>query len=224
MKQKYIFILCPPFQGSTIIVNLLDSSKAVSTMLSQNTWAGESQWLIKKHGDKMYESNRWDPEYNINMGIFKNILDTYLDKNKLMFVEKSPPNICRAKKFQDYFSTFGEVYFIISIRSPYSTKSSAEDWVKYARYQKKNIETLNNTIVTSYEDICLNLDIFISKIKEKIPELNDIHNRDNIHFKNERGNKIHSEYINRILDKETKNIVLKNHLDLLQYFGYTLIE
>jgi hypothetical protein len=223
MSKKYIFILCPPFQGSTIIVNLLDASKSASTFLSQNVWAGEAQNLIKKH-DTTYESNKWDPEYNINMKIVKNILDTYLDKNKTIFVEKSPPTICRAKKFQDYFSKFGEVHFIISIRDPYSTNSSAEEWVKFAKYQKKNIETLKNTLVTSYEDICQNLNGFISKIKEKFPELHDIHNRDNEHFDNKRGKQIHSQYINRVLEKDKKNEVLKNHLDLLHYFGYKLIE
>ena len=224
MTRKYIFVLCPPYQGSTIIVNLLDSSKAVSTMLTTDA-VGESQWLMKKHGDKMYESNRWDPEYEIDIGILKKILDTYLDKTKPIFVEKSPPNICRAKKLQDYFSAFGEVYFIISIRSPYSAKCSAENWVKFATYQKKNIEILDNTIITSYEEICQNLDGLIAKITEKLPELNDIINRNNSNStNNERRKKIHSGYLNRVKNKEEKNTVLKNNLDLLHFFGYKLNE
>ena len=85
MTKKFIFVLCPPYQGSTIIVNLLDSSKEVSSLLCKNK-LGEAQWLIKKHGDMTYESNRWDPNYNINMDIIKNILDTYLYKNKQIFV------------------------------------------------------------------------------------------------------------------------------------------
>jgi len=223
MSRKYIFVLCPPYQGSTIIVNLLDSSKAVSTMLKTDS-VGESQWLIKNHGDKMYESNRWDPNYDIDLGILKNILDTYLDKNKTLFVEKSPPNICRAKKIQDYFSALGEVYFIISIRSPYSAKCSAENWVKYASYQKTNIETLDNTIVTSYEEICQNLDGLITKIKTKLPELSDISNRANKGNKgNERRKQIHSGYVNRVLNKDEKNKVLKDNVDLLHFFGYNLI-
>jgi hypothetical protein len=192
-------------------------------MLTKDT-VGESQWLIKTHGDKMYESNRWDPEYDIDMAIVKNILDTYLDKNKPIFVEKSPPNICRAKKIQDYFSAFGEVYFIISIRSPYSAKCSAENWVKFANYQKKNIEILDNTIVTSYEEICQNLDGLINKIKEKMPELHDITNRNNSRsLNNERRSKIHSDYLNRVINKEEKNTVLKNNIDLLDFFGYKLV-
>jgi RNA recognition motif-containing protein len=139
----------------------------VSSFLS-HTWAGESQWLIKDNGDPLYYEKRWDPNYEINMDIIKNIFDIYFDKNKTVFVEKSPPTICRAQKFQDYFSQFGEVYFIISIRDPYSTKYSAERWVEYAKYQKKNIETLKNTILTRYEDICVNLDQFILRIKNNL--------------------------------------------------------
>ena len=33
MKRKFIFVMCPPFQGSTVIVNLLNSSPNVSTFL-----------------------------------------------------------------------------------------------------------------------------------------------------------------------------------------------
>jgi hypothetical protein len=222
--KKYIFILCPPYQGSTILVNLLDSSNNVSTFLNAPTWAGESQWLIKNHGDKIYESKRWDPNYNINMDIIKKLFDIYLDQNKTIFVEKSPPNICRAKKIQDYFSTLGEVYFIISIRNPYSVKYDAEQWVSYAQYQKTNIETLTNTIVTSYEETCTNLDNLISKIKDKIPECSDIYNRDNPLLKNERGKKIHTEKVNIIVNKEEKNRVLTNHIDLLNFFGYSIVQ
>ena len=224
MKKKYIFVLCPPYQGSTMIVNLLDSSKKVSTLLPM-TRNGETQHFIRYFHDDIYYFNKWNPEYDLNIEYFKDILDNLLDNNASVFVEKSPPNICRAKKFEEYFSMFGEVHFIISIRNPYSTNYSAEKWVEYAKYQKKNIESLSNTIVTSYENICLNLDNFISVIKEKFPELNDIHNRDNdICPSYERLKKIHSEHINRVLDKEKKNTVLQKNLDLLNYFGYTIIE
>ena len=91
IMKKYIFVLCPPFQGSTIIVNLLNSSKNVSTFLDCKTWAGESQWLYKKHGDKDYEKNRWDPDYKLDMELVDKVFNIYLNKNKEIWVEKSPP-------------------------------------------------------------------------------------------------------------------------------------
>lgn len=45
--MKYIFVLCPPYQGSTIITNLLNNSPTTSTFIDTNTWAGESQWYYK---------------------------------------------------------------------------------------------------------------------------------------------------------------------------------
>lgn len=230
-NKKYIFVLCPPLQGSTIIINLLSSSKNVSTFLdspklaSMPSWNGrEGQYLMEHHGDINFFQNRWNPNYNLDMSLFNRLFEIYMDKSKTIFVEKSPSAICRAKKYEEYFSKLGEVYFIISIRNPYSTNYEAEKWVKFAKYQKYNINTLKNTIVTNYEEICLNLNIVIEKIKYKIPELSDIHNHINNNIGYERGNLIHKKKVYRIIDKETKNIILQNYIELLEYFGYKLIE
>jgi hypothetical protein len=224
MKKKYIFVLCPPFQGSTIIVNLLNSSKNVSTFLDCKTWAGESQKLYKKHGDKDYEKNKWDPDYKLNMELVDKVFNIYLNKNKEIWVEKSPPSICRAKMFQDYFSKLGEVFFIISIRNPYSARSGAGLWIQYAQYQKYNLENLNNVISVSYEECCNDIEKFISKITNKIPELGEIFNNSHQTFNNERGNLIHSNKVDRVIDKEEKNKILKKNIDLVEYFGYNIID
>ena len=225
--KKYIFILSPPYQGSTILYSLLDSSHYTTSFLEvKNIWAGESQWLLKKNGDTNYEKSRWDPNYNLNMNLFNKLFIKYLDPNKKIYVEKSPPTICRAKKYEEYFSKLGEVYFIINIRNPYSVKKkiNIEKWISFAKIQKKNIETLNNIIVTSYEEVVNNLDNVIAKIKNKIPELNDITNRYNKNIPGERGEKINKKYINRIIDKESKNKILKQNIDLLNFFFYKIIE
>jgi hypothetical protein len=225
-KKKYIFVLCPPYQGSTIIVNLLSSSKKVSSLLDTKIWAGESQWLLKEHGDTLYETetHRWDPNYKLNMDIVNEIFNIYLDHEKTFFVEKSPPTICRAIMFEEYFSKIGYVYFIISIRNPYSTRDSGDEWVKFAKYQQNNVKLLKNTIITNYEEICLDLDKVIKKIQDKIPELNDIYNNENVNKPNERYKLIHSNKVDRIIDKNEKNKILKNHQELLDFFGYKLIE
>lgn len=225
MKKKYIFVLCPPYQGSTIIINLLNSSNNVSTLLECNTWAGESQWLYKKHGDIEYEKNRWNSDYKLDMKLVDKVFNIYFNKNKEIWVEKSPPTICRAKMFQDYFSKFGEVYFIISIRNPYSTGHyGANEWIKFAQYQKYNLENLNNVISISYEECCNDIKKVISKITNKIPNLGKIINHSHSTFNNERGDLIHSNKVERVIEKEKKNIILKNNIDLLEYFGYNIID
>ena len=220
-KKKYIFILCPPYQGSTLIINLLDSSNSTSTFVLAPTQFGEGQWLLSQNGITDYDQNRWNPSYKLDMDKVKTIYDKYWDNSKPIFVEKSPPLICRAKQFEDYFSTFGEVYFIISIRSPYSTGHySTEDWVRFAQYQKQNIETLKNTIIISYEELCKETDKVIDKIKNAIPELSDMVNKSNSNIKTERGEKINQNNVDRIINKNYE--CLKDHVDLLNFFGYEL--
>ena len=224
MKKTYIFILCPPFQGSTLLVNLLDSSKITSTFSKVAPNTGESQWLLPVHGDNHYMNNRWNPTYDLNMNRIQFLFKRYLDDTKQIYVDKSPPMICRAIEYQEYFKKLGNVLFIISIRSPYSTNDEANKWVQYASYQKKNIEILENTIITNYEEICSNLDHLIKKIQNKLPELEDISNIYNKNLTGERGTMIHDKKLTRIIDKEKKNNILKNNLELLHYFGYKLIH
>ncbi len=222
MEKIYIFVLCPPLHGSTIITNLLNSSLNVSSFIDFNdTWAGESQWYYKKM-DLNYENNRWDPNYKLDMNMVNRVFNEYLDNNKKIWVEKSPPIICRAKMYEDYFSKLGKVYFIISIRNPYSVNSTASEWIKYSEYQKWNIENLQNTIILNYEEICTNLDNVINKIKNKIPELGDIYSKSHISKNNERFQIIHQDKVNRILNKDDKNILLKDHIELLEFFNYKI--
>lgn len=224
-KRKYVFVLCPPFQGSTPLFCLLNSSKNISTFIDKVD-LGEGQDLFEKEM-KDYIKNRWNPDYNINMDLFSKIYHSNWDLTKKILADKSPPHICRAKKIEEEFSKFGEVYFVVSIRNPYSTNGySASEWIKYAKYQKYNIENLKNVIVTNYEELCNNTDKFIEKIKNKIPELNDIKNIDtetNWTWGNDRSMKINNKNVNRILNMEIKNKILKNEQELLNYFGYSLI-
>ena len=81
------------------------------------------------------------PNYKLDMELVDKVFNIYLDSNKEIWVEKSPPAICRAKLFQDYFSKIGDVYFIISIRNPYSSRWHCRtNWIECAKYQKYNLE------------------------------------------------------------------------------------
>ena len=64
MKNKYIFILCPHYQGSTIILNLLNSSNKVSSFSHINK-VGEGTALFKKAGINDFKvwSSGYDPNY-----------------------------------------------------------------------------------------------------------------------------------------------------------------
>jgi len=71
--------------------------------LDCKTWAGESQWLYKKHGDKDYEKNRWDPDYKLNMKLVDKVFNIYFNKNKKIWVEKTPHLFVEQRCFRIIF-------------------------------------------------------------------------------------------------------------------------
>ena len=226
MRRKYIFVLCPPHQGSTVIISLLDKFSNVSSFLKNtNVWAGESQSIYKKYCDRSYSENRWNPEYKLDMNSIERIYDEYLDKGKnKIWVDKNPPWICRAEENQNHFEKLGDVYFIISIRNPYSFDGSISNWVKFAEYQKYNIKNLKNIICINYEEICLDTNKVISKIKNKISGLGKFNDNHEYEQKNERYGDIFKDKVNRVINKDEKNIILKENIHLLEFLGYKFID
>ena len=64
----------------------------------------------------------------------------------------------------------------------------------------------------------------ISKITNKIPELGEIFNKSYQKNNNERGDFIHSNKVNRVKNKKNKNKILKKNINLVEYFGYKIID
>ncbi|MBW2998483.1 hypothetical protein KY321_02995 [Candidatus Woesearchaeota archaeon] len=223
--RSYLFILSPPFSGSTVIYKLISTSPNVSTLLNNDNWVGEGQHLLERNGILNYQENKWDPNYNLDLNNVKKIWDKYWDLKKPILCDKSPPSICRALKIEDFFSQYGKVYFICNIRNPYACRTDAKDWVRYARFQKENIESLNNVLTINYEDLCDNLRENSDKIIRFLPQLKKL----DIFctsvpglIKGRRSKPI--KKVNQFKDVEEKNKVLKNHIDLMNYFGYEFIK
>jgi len=210
MKNKYVFILCPHYQGSTIILNLLNSSNKVSSFSHINK-VGEGTTLFPRvgiHNFNIWE-NGYDPNYFLDLKKVKEAYDLEWDYNKPILVEKCPLLISRAQEIEAYFSKFGEVYFIISIRSPYSTDQYLNNtWVTTALAQKENIENLQNKIITTYEQICLYPELVIKKIQKKLPELDDLSleiKKIELKYKNNKNNKNNEHNKNNENNKKKEN-------------------
>jgi hypothetical protein len=156
------------------------------------------------------------------MGIVKRCYDHYWDEGKAICVDKSPQNLCRAKLFEKHFSQFGEVYFIVMTRDPYSYRGTAEKWVEMARLQRKNQRVLKNVLSVTYEDLVLNPDLSRERLRRFLPELGEIDMAvaDLQGLNSERNQPLNSKYANRIVDKRAKNRVLSKNRDLLKHFGY----
>ena len=226
MDNKYIFILCPPLQGSTVLYRLISTSKKVTTFLPlanrPNMWMGEGAGLFEPIYPE-YVPQRWDPNYPLNMSKVGELYHKYWDSSKPIKCDKTPPTICRAKMFEDYFSQLGEVYFITQIRNPFYVGYSAETWDKYAEFQKWNIENLKNVIHVTYEDLCSNTDETVSRILEKYPFLESFNLDDVIQpWGGERGGKIKNSNT-QLRDVESKINYFTNNNYLLKYFDYNII-
>ena len=236
-KNQHLFILSPPFCGSTLLNEIVSSSNNVSC--NNNIGLREGQHLpIAK--DILFTSDRWDDTKKINWKLIHSIWNKYWDKSKDIFLEKSPPNICRAVKIENEFPN---AKFICLVRNPYaqiegkmrrhgtSAKEAAELSIQYLKYQKKNIAQLKDSFVIRYEDLANNIAHSKSNIIAFLPELNDIDIHMNFSAHNLRTEKsmaitnLNPEKIAKIKKDDLLiiNSIFKKEELLLNYFNYQII-
>lgn len=233
--NHFLFILAPPFSGSTLLNELLSTSSRVSTNNALGTREGQQLPGVRK---LLWESkNKYDPEAQYDWLFIRRQWLKYWDVTKPVLLEKSPPNIVRATELTHHFVPAS---FIIMVRDPYAVCESmirrgqnateaAAFAVRCLRFQKQNIEKLQNFLFFSYEE----LTDAPEKVREKLiafmPALQDLdinrifkaHN-----FKNAPmpiGN-MNNEKVAK-LDKmqvEELNRVLRQNEDIFSYFNYHL--
>ena len=240
MSKKYLFILCPPFQGSTLIYRLMDTSPSVSTFLGKAPHMGEGQCFIA-NTDKLYSENRWNKDYEINFQLTEKHFNRNWDMSKPVLCDKSPPNIIRADKIYDYFSKRGEVYFIIQIRDPYTTnygsghfggkntlnvtpkEISYKLWDRFAQMQKDTYEKYkDNSILITYEELCDDIHVVSNKILNKMPFIGSLGPEIIINSPgNGRLGKL--KKVTSIKDGESKTEYFNDNNELLNYFNYKII-
>lgn len=102
--NSYVFILCPPYCGSTLLWKLVLTSTVVSALPSEGQFLPEVKEIMRQ-----------DP-WNVNVKLpwvkIKEVWDGYWDHNKLLLLEKSPPNLIRAKEIEQHFNP---VYFLLKV-------------------------------------------------------------------------------------------------------------
>lgn len=230
-NNKYLFILCPPFSGSTILYKIINTHPTVSTFIG-NPEAVEGQgqgFLINNVVD--YEDNRHNSEYELPVEEMKQLFDKHWNHEKPILCDRSPPFVHFANQIEDYFEQFGEVYFLCMIRNPYATRWIEDSsWVRFAREQKHNIETLKNVCWFTYEDLVTNQDLVIDKLNNFLPEFSqgsfdfNAKHIENFNVNDKRCKPISDDFLHRVEDKEEKNELLRYNQHLLDFFGYKYIE
>ena len=236
-NNKFLFILSPPYCGSTLLNEIVSTSKNVSGNNLEGTREGQQLPVVR---DMMFNHDRkWDESYDFNWALIKNEWMKYWDLSAPVLLEKSPPNIIRAQSINKHFNPS---YFIIFYRNPYAhveslmrrknwtPQKAAEFSVRCLKFQKTNIESFRNALPLSYEEVTKNPHKAKELIVKFLPELSDIcvdkefngHN-----FNNEKLTirDLNKEKINRLTasDLEVVNSIFKEKHQVLSFFNYELI-
>jgi hypothetical protein len=238
IENKYLFILSPPYCGSTLLNEIISTSSFVSVNNPLGTREGQTLPTIKKI---MFDDRtRWDKTIDFDWVFIKEEWRKYWDITKPILLEKSPANIIRVKSI---FNAFSNSYFIIFYRNPYchceslirrnkySAKKAANFAVQSLHFQKENIRFLTkNTLKISYEELTDNPNFFVNEIMDLLPQLSDIKtdiefSAHNFKGKSNKIENLNNEKIGKLsqLELDEINDIFLKQIDLLKYFKYEII-
>ncbi|MFT4519934.1 MAG: hypothetical protein ACI9JM_002334 [Halioglobus sp.] len=173
--SSYLFVLCPPYCGSTLLWKLLSTSDSVSALPSEGQFLPELEELMR---DKP-----WNAEHQLPWPQIKSVWESYWDHSKPVLLEKSPPNLIRTQEIVQHFPG---ARFLITVRNPYAhaeglmrrnnwkVKRAANFSCMCLRNQLRNSQELENTLVLTYESLVADPAAASLKIAGFIPELSDM--------------------------------------------------
>lgn len=242
--SKFVFVLAPPYSGSTVLFRLLDTSAHVSAL------PGEGQFIAEVK-DEM-RAAPWDEAHALDWAHIRGVWETYWDQTKPLWLEKSPPNLIRAAAIEE---AFDPAWFIVMMREPYAhieglarradvppmglTKSAArptriaraaELWLEFAKVQRASIDERAHVTWFTYEALTQDAPRIATQLKTFLPELGnlDIDARFGVHAvsgtqaRELQDMNAPKRALLRAADFEIISDVLAPHEELLKFFGYGL--
>ncbi|PWE18474.1 hypothetical protein DDZ18_02390 [Marinicauda salina] len=237
--NRFLFILSPPNSGSTALIRLLQTSANTSILKSRK---GEGQFVLGAAPFLLY--NSLNSKKIIPWRFIKMCWMGSWDTSKNVLVEKTPGNLFRVEELEEWFRPAN---YIISIRDPYAFSEglirrhykhksytwAAQFWIKFARYQKENIELLGRKAVsTRYEDFTDQPAELVRALRKQIDMLDDIDYRRSMKVHSLDGSverpltNLNDKQIARLSPEQIAEItrVLSREPELLDYFGYELMD
>lgn len=229
-KKAYLFILCPPASGSTLLHKILQTSPYTSA------FHGEGQALAK---EILFTKDRWNPKKAIPWDIVKEIWLKKWDLNKPILLEKSPPHLIRAHQLE---GCFPQSYFVIMLRNPYAFcegvkrrwgktftyRNIAKFWIICAWYQIANIKTLKHNIWFTYEDLTSNPDRVCKQLIDFMPQFGALNpeKKFDVFEKSMSIDNLNQQQISYLSHEDIFeiNVVLKRYPDFLAFFNYHYIN
>lgn len=232
--NSYLFVLCPPFSGSTVLWKLVSTSDAVSSLPGEGQFIPEVKEFMRK--------DPWNPELELPWEMIKKVWREYWDLEKPWLVEKSPPNLIRAK---DIVKHFAPLHFLVMVRNPYAHCASlirrngwdatraAEFAARCLRFQTENAETLANSLCFTYEHFVTDPQAVARDIQTALPRIGELQwdRTFSVHSSlSPVGDPVSEQKIINHNDKSIEalshiavkqiNAVLKEHSDSMRYWGY----
>lgn len=229
MKHKYLFILCPPSSGSTLLWQLLQTSPHVGSL------PAEGQTLVK---DILFTGQRWDPALSVPWEKVRQVWESAWDMSKPVLLEKSPPHLVRARQLQAHFPNS---HFVVMVRNPYAYcegirrrwrsdldyATIARRWVERAACQRDNRASLQRVLFFTYEQLCADAESVCRRLVGFVPELERLQpQREFAVFEKSLPVKdLNARQIARLspADIGEINAVLCGHQGLLAEFGYEML-
>jgi hypothetical protein len=232
MDQDHLFVLSPPFSGSTVLWRVLNTSPNVTSLPHVR---GEGQFVpaVKP----MMRDDPWNPGKRLDWVFIRAEWVRLWDPNRKIRLEKSPPNILRALEIERHFPN---AYFVAMLRNPYAfcegirrrqgvdVKIGAETWLNHACAQMKNRQSLERILFFTYEEFTDQTERVRTRLLNFLPSLQSLEiggtyfaksilGRGERHIQNFNGLKI------RELSAEDRvgiRAVLQQRPDVLEFFGY----
>ena len=245
-QPHFLFIITPPYSGSTALSKLLNTSH--KTMLLQSR--GEGQWLVPG----LCEKDRWSPEKEVNyLSVKATWLSTYQRVNRLtqnvdFVIEKSPPNMMRMEQLSSQFRDYS---YIANNRDPYANCASilyrhhdadnlsphkrkevlynlTNNWIMHSEKIKSLISSLSAPLLT-YEEFCSNPSSVVEMLKIPKGVSESINPNATVKVKDYKPQPISNQnerQISKLTDEEIEYISesLKPKSELLECFGYQLLR
>lgn len=243
----FIFLLTLPYSGSTAISKVLNTSP-YSMILQERA---EGQWLIPNLSDKKrWDANKIVNLESLKSVWLNTYQTVNLHTESIdVVVEKSPPNIMR---IEDLKKCFHRNLFIANNRNPYASCASMllrvnddnnlEDlphnnkiiksvrfWIERSYQLKTIIEDYKVPLIT-YEEFCDNpVKIIEHLTNAPIKFINSINFSSPVKVKDYKPQGIVNQnnlQISKLSSQDLENITaeLEPHIDLLRFFGYSLIK
>jgi hypothetical protein len=232
--HRFLFILCPPYSGSTLMHEIICSSPNVSPTNIFGTREGFGLPEVRR---LVNIRKRWDETDEYPWPLIKKEWLGYWNISKPVLLDKSPANLVRAESIREHFTPAS---FIIMTRNPYAHCESlmrrngmaigeaARFSVQCLQHQRRNARRLEHHCVIRYEDLMIDPPAIKRKLEQFMPELKGLVVTRVFTAPNSKRKKLpitdfNAESIARLKPEEifSLNREFAKEADVLAYFGYS---